>query len=366
MQEDNIICFVAQKSWQKNSEDIKMKKSANPHLMFTNPADSSNNHKGKGTYIIVDEQWCSAIYLHKIFKKRYSQGVIFSTFDKVNWIVINIYIPSDSPPNQSDPEFVADFLYPINQWIKIISHENSQIIIAGDFNRVLHPEMDRSDNSEHPKDKIFRDLITSFQWINVFCLCNPWTRQYTRKLGGHNHESKINYLFSTDNNWTSASIIETSKYKSAHRIIKSTTTAQTKFWTTKPPSLCRWILSLDNSNIMRRFLNNTEIIEPTLSPTELVNHITNTANSSLHIIKPKPRKLISSDITTSAIEKEIKFLSLAQNSQLTQMQIYQSKLDLLHHQLSTHCHKLISNFFNDQTLLTKKNKSLKQLYRLCN
>lgn len=91
------------------------------------------------------------------------QGTMIN--EKIN--MINIYAPTDD-----NPKFFENLLL-------LISSLSGKIVIAGDFNCTMDPEMDRSTGVDSSHIQSRKTLLQYMKGLN---LCDPWRRLNPSKL----------------------------------------------------------------------------------------------------------------------------------------------------------------------------------------
>lgn len=359
---------LIQESWQAPDDEVRMRAAAGEKTLFLNPPDpNKGTHRGKGTYIMVDERWCTAVHLHQIFAPGYAHGIIISTSNSVDWIIVNIYMPADPPEDTDEIEMLVDFIQAVSIWIDANSHDRSRVVIAGDFNRVLDPLVDRSDGRPKPKDELFAAVIGPCDWIDLFRTHNLSSTAYTRKKGGHKNESRIDYIFSKDADWSEVIIVDTPNYKSAHRRVIATTTGTTMASHRRPPAIRRWFLGDETALEKFAILLAKSTVEPNCTATDLTNIIKGAADSTMHVVRTNtPSKDICENATTKRLKKEIADLTtipLVGPNALpeTQYRIFEKRNELERVRL-----RLLSCFFAERTKKAIEEPTNKQVFRMCN
>lgn len=356
----------AQESWYTTNDEIPMRKVAGHKVLFLNTPRTSTTHRGKGTYLIVDEEWCTAIHEHVIFEPGYTHGIAISTSNNIDWLIVNIYLPGKPPLNLSETEHVVEFIQPIQRWIESHVHSRARVAIMGDFNRTPASPFDRSNGAVKPKDEILANTVAATHWLDTFRLVNPMAREYSRKLGGHKTESRIDLFFSLDHDWKTAAIEDTPDYSSAHRrVIVSTSGYSLPSKTTIPPPLRRWYTGDEAALIT--FGKLTEKILPNCSTEQLLKEIQTAANSSLHILrKRKPVSDICDNTKTRALREEITTLMALPlvGSEANPDVAFTIKRKRT--ELERERNALLTEFFREKTVDAVEEPTMHLLFRLCN
>uniref|UniRef100_A0A671X7A5 Reverse transcriptase domain-containing protein n=1 Tax=Sparus aurata TaxID=8175 RepID=A0A671X7A5_SPAAU len=99
-------------------------------------------------------------------------------------ILVNLY-----GPNNDDPNFY-------NNLFLSISSLHGDIIIGGDFNCTLDPELDRSSGSDisHPRSrKIIQQFMVELNLKDIWRVRNPTKKEYSCHSASHNTYSRIDY-----------------------------------------------------------------------------------------------------------------------------------------------------------------------------
>ena len=139
------------------------------------------------------------------------RSVIIEVVDESEIIVIaNIY-----GPNSDHPEFFLE------QFQVIAEHENTSIMVMGDFNIALNPEIDRTENVQYRPQacKTLLHYVEEFNLMDIWRVKNPDSRIYSwvRKKTKHSTEitgSRLDYaLISID----LANRVETCNYEYGYK-----------------------------------------------------------------------------------------------------------------------------------------------------
>ncbi len=119
----------------------------------------------------------------KRLQSRVLTGIINHKSKKIK--LINIYVPNGNPVATEKYEYKKEWLSNFNKNIKQNLLENSNIIIAGDFN-IIPEEIDVYDFKRYENDALFkleirkkyRELI-NFGFVDVFRYFNKKKQEYT-------------------------------------------------------------------------------------------------------------------------------------------------------------------------------------------
>lgn len=224
-----------------------------------------------------------------------------NTREKTIWQILNVYMPFNTPKEETEGGFLQKMFEKIENWRKRWATDKTRFIAIGDFNRIYNGELDRTTEEERGKDEKFKETLDTLNWIDIYRLCNGDKREFTRKRGYTEMEARIDLAFSKDIGWKEAGIKDTAKYKTAHRYITVTTSGH-RFKKEKPPELKRWDLSNEGKNT--QFVNRMKEIK-TRGAMELIREVTKAANETLPIFREKKIKDITEDEGTKRLEEEI-------------------------------------------------------------
>lgn len=157
------IAFL-QETHFKEGEALKLKRSWVGHVFH-----SSFSSKQNGVIILINKN-LSFILLKEMKDKEGRMVCIQALINGSRTILCNIYAP-----NKGDPHFFHN----VN---KTLGEMEGQIILAGDFNQVLDPCLDRSKfgGPLMPKDRAAIHMINEdVGLVDVWRLINPTGREYT-------------------------------------------------------------------------------------------------------------------------------------------------------------------------------------------
>lgn len=151
---------------------------------FTNIYSSTLNSKQCGVSILIHNK---LLYNHlsTIIDSGGRFVIINGNLANHNLTIINIY-----GPNNDNPSFFHDIFSKIN--------DTSNIILAGDFNTVLDPNLDRSHFTRN--NRHWRSTDTIKQYMQEFGLGDSWRsshpqkRQYTYFSQVHKTSSRIDFI----------------------------------------------------------------------------------------------------------------------------------------------------------------------------
>lgn len=170
-------------------------------------------HAANSTYTnIKSPEYCHLFSAHFNIKQRgvcilihhHLQFIHNSTITdpEGRYIIINISI-NNTPiticsvygPNVDDPIFFH------NMFSLLYNHSNSPIIVAGDFNTVLDPFIDRSSNKNNKTwqfSETIKKFMEDFALGDSWRLQNPTTKQYTYFSSVHRSYSCIDFSLNSN------------------------------------------------------------------------------------------------------------------------------------------------------------------------
>ncbi len=353
MKKEEAVVGCVQESWEKHTDSLQMCRATSEFILLSNP--SQTNFRGSGTLILIKKEWCISIIHSKIFAHGYTQAVIIATTDNTLWVIINVYVPPNTNDTATHNLHLA--LYSIFDWLGPLASIQHRIIILGDFNYVRDGTIDRSNSVLKEKDAEFYATIEELQLFDVFRVCNPTLRAYTRKIAGHKTETRIDYILSRDLHWTTSTIKDTALYASAHRYITATTTSEKKITETRTiPPLRRWNFS--NQRRIETYQKQIESINLGSSPENLIRSITKIANDTFRIAKPTPYSAITSE--------DIKDLENRLENAIGHQHQDHKEISRLHQLLNRARTKAIRLFMENKTLNAAYDRSNKLLFNLFN
>ena len=155
------------------------------------------------------------------YNKQYSDQngrIVAINFEvcRKKYVVINIY-----GPNQDDTQFICELIK-----VTEMMPDVENIIIGGDFNFVLNPEIDRksSMNNHHQMQSMLTEFMEKTELCDIWRIRNPNTRRYTwfrEFIQGKLSASRIDFYIIS--NHLCASVEETNievGYMSDHSLIE--------------------------------------------------------------------------------------------------------------------------------------------------
>ena len=217
-QNTDITCL--QETHSTIEDETTWKLQTNGEIYFSHGTSQS-----RGTCIIVNKKHIDNV------KPVYTDDdgrvciVQFSKNDKT-FLIVNIYAP-----NVDDPTFFENVLNIINE------NEVKEIIICGDFNLVLNPDLDRTDcNRYKPRAyEVLKKAIEEIELVDLWRCVNPekvfytWSRSTSTTGGKTFSASRIDYALMTQGLANCTECIKYCPgYKTDHALIhiKISTTAE--------------------------------------------------------------------------------------------------------------------------------------------
>lgn len=149
---------------------------------YNNIYSSTFNNRQRGVSILIHNKLMYN-HLSTTVDPEGRYVIINGTLSNNNLTIMNIY-----GPNNDNPSFFHDVFSKLN--------DNSNIILAGDFNTVLDEKLDRS----HINNRHWHSTNTLIQYMQEFGLGDSWrlshpdTRQYTHYSQVHHSSSRIDYI----------------------------------------------------------------------------------------------------------------------------------------------------------------------------
>ena len=219
--EFDIFCLQESHS-DKNDEEL-WKKQSGGEMFFSHGKTNS-----KGVCILVSKKANVECVLHTADTEgRYV--ILEVKAQEKNFILASIYAP-----NEDNPEFFKKLLIDIKEC------QNSEIMLIGDFNMVMQPEIDRTENVRYSPlaFEILQEITDTLDIHDIWRICNPEKRIYswTRKVGNKISGSRIDFTLVSQGllNCTE-NVLYKSGYKTDHSLIELTLFTDTEkrgpgFW----------------------------------------------------------------------------------------------------------------------------------------
>jgi exonuclease III len=146
--------------------------------------------------------------------------IIHFIINKVGYTLCNVYGPCQDKPNDQ-----IAFIDSVNS--KMLKYPNSKLILAGDFNIIQDPTLDKwnpAPNEKPGKPAIHLDEFkTSHDLVDIWRLHNPHVKRYTwrrKRVGKPPQQSRIDYCLVSD---TLINVIEESDilpgFRSDHSLV---------------------------------------------------------------------------------------------------------------------------------------------------
>lgn len=100
-------------------------------------------------------------------------------------MILNIYAPPGSPPN-----FYTELAQLTSE------HTFPNVIVGGDWNCVLDPNLDRSSHTRYTNKSVksLNLLIKDMGWVDIWRLRNPDAKDVTFYSNPHNSYSRLDYF----------------------------------------------------------------------------------------------------------------------------------------------------------------------------
>lgn len=147
---------------------------------------SSFNSKSRGTAIIINKN--IPFIVSDVISDSNGRYVILTGEIYCTPIILaNVYAP-----NFDDERFIGSVL------ASLPNLHTHNLILAGDFNFVMDPVLDRSSNKHHPLSKsakLLQNFLVSVNIIDVWRHMNPHQRKYSFFSQPHKSFSRIDYFF---------------------------------------------------------------------------------------------------------------------------------------------------------------------------
>lgn len=155
----------------------------NNYRIFYNCGDS------RGTGLVSFFSNFLPIPKHNIVYPGFVSSFEFKSFNK-KYVLVNTYVPNDQ-------SLARDVLLVLKT--HLLSFNNDIIIICGDFNCTLSPEIDRSSGNESHRTAMHNlsSIVINYQLIDIFRHKNPQTVQYSKYTNNRQalHGSRLDRFY---------------------------------------------------------------------------------------------------------------------------------------------------------------------------
>lgn len=151
---------------------------------FHNVLSSTYNSKQRGVSILINKK--NSFTLNSSITDPEGRFVIITvSINHTTYTLANIY-----GPNNDDPSFYHTFFSSIC--------DTNNIIIAGDFNTVINPQMDRSNSPVSSRTwhstEIIKQYMNHYGLADSWRINNPSRREYTYFSPVHQSFSRIDFF----------------------------------------------------------------------------------------------------------------------------------------------------------------------------
>lgn len=169
------ICFL-QETHLTNAESEQLK-----FNQFNKIFSSTYNSKQRGVSILINNN-CQFTLNQSIIDPNGRFIIITASINHTTYTLANIY-----GPNCDDPVFFNDLF-------NLLSNSNN-LIIAGDFNTVINPAVDRSSTSGNSRNwhstEIIKQYMADYGLSDSWRMRNPGLREYSYSSSAHQCSSRI-------------------------------------------------------------------------------------------------------------------------------------------------------------------------------
>ena len=205
LRQQDVSIYFLQETHLKDSEEMFIRTGWGYQVIL-----AGNSSNAGGTAILFKNNF--EFTINRVEKDPNGQFIFLDiTFMDKNFTLVNLYAPS-----QGD-----DYSFFDNISTLLEDFSENQIIIAGDFNCVLDPILDRRNyltvNSRPRTRAKIIELMNKYNLIDIFRSQNPDKRSYTWRKFNCNKQARLDYFIVSDDLSSEIRDVEImSKYRSDH------------------------------------------------------------------------------------------------------------------------------------------------------